>query len=74
MHSSHRKQQEFVANRIADILDTTDVSQWEHVSSIRNPGEIGTTAIYIEDLKKVSGSGGRPGWSDHKVNYPSNWT
>ena len=41
MHSSHRKQQLFVANQIVEILDTTDVSQWKHVSGTNNSAEIG---------------------------------
>ena len=52
IHSSHRKQQVFVANRVAEILDTTDVSQWKHVSGINNPADIGTRAINIEELKR----------------------
>ena len=52
IHSSHRKQQVFVANRVAEILDTTDVSQWKHVSGINNPADIGTRAINIGELKK----------------------
>ena len=39
----------FAANRVAEILDTTDVSQWKHVSCINNPADIGTRAINIED-------------------------
>ena len=52
IHSSHRKQQVFVANRVAEILDTTDVSQWKHVSGINNPADLGTRAITIEELKR----------------------
>ena len=52
IHSSHRKQQLFVANRVAEILGTTDVSQWKHDSSINNPADIGTRAINIEELKR----------------------
>ena len=52
IHSSYRKQQVFVANRVAEILDTTDVSQWKHVSGINNPADIGTRAINIEELKR----------------------
>ena len=52
IHSSHRKQQVFVANRVAEILETTDVSQWKHVSGINNPADIGTRAINIEELKR----------------------
>ena len=52
IHSSHRKQQVFVANRVAEILDTTDVSQWKHVSGINNSADNGTRAINLEELKK----------------------
>ena len=51
IHSSHRKQQVFVANRVAEILDTTNVSQWNHVSS-NNPADIGTRAINVDELKR----------------------
>ena len=52
IHSSHRKQQVFVANRVAKILDTTDVSQWKHASGINIPADIGTRAINVEELKR----------------------
>ena len=52
IHSSHRKQQVFVANRVAEILDTTNVSQWNHVRGISNPADIGTQAINVDKLKK----------------------
>ena len=42
----------FVANRVAEILDTTDVSQWRHVSGINNPADIGTRAINIGELRR----------------------
>ena len=61
IHSSHRKQQVFVANRVVEILDTTDVSQWKHVSGINNPAEIGTRAINIEELKRSEWLTG-PAW------------
>ena len=52
IHSSYRKQQVFVANRVAEILDITDVSPWKHVSGNNNPSYIGTRAINIEELKR----------------------
>ena len=52
IHSSHREQQVFVANRVAGVLGRTDVSQWKHVSGINNPADIGTRAINIEELKR----------------------
>ena len=48
IHCSHRKQPLFVA----EILDTTDVSQWKHVSGINNPADIGTRAMSIEELER----------------------
>ena len=41
-----------MANRVAEILDTTDVSQWKHVSGINNTADIGTGVINIEELKR----------------------
>ena len=61
IHSSHRKQQVFVPNRVAEILDKTDVSQWKRVSGINNPADIGTRAINIEELKKSEWLTG-PAW------------
>ena len=61
IHSSHRKQQVFLANRVAEILDTTDVSQWKHVSGINNPADIGTRAINVEELKRSEWLTG-PAW------------
>ena len=52
IHSSHCKQQVLVANRVAEILDRTDVSQWKHVNGINNPADIGTRVIKIEELKR----------------------
>ena len=61
IHSSHRKQQVFVANRVAEILDTTVVSQWKHVSGINNPADIGTRAIKVDELKRSEWLTG-PAW------------
>ena len=51
IHSSHRKLQVFVANRVAEVLDKTDISQWKHVSGINNPADIGTRAINVDEFK-----------------------
>ena len=52
MHSSHRKEQVFVTNRVAKILDAPDVSQWKHVSGIINPADRGTRGINIEEFMR----------------------
>ena len=52
IHSSHCKQQVFAANQAAEVPETTDISQWKHVSGINNPADIGTRAINIEELKR----------------------
>ena len=61
IHSSHRKQEVFVANQVAEILDRTDISQWKHVSGINNTTDIGTRAINIEELKRSEWLTG-PAW------------
>ena len=37
---------------MAEILNTTDVSQWRHVSGINNPADIGMRVINIDELRK----------------------
>ena len=49
MHSSHPKQQ--VANRVAEVLDTTDVSKRPHVSGNNFADVIDSRAIGIEELE-----------------------
>ena len=51
VHSSHCKQPVYFANQVAEILETTDVSQWKQKSGINNPADSGTGAINIEELK-----------------------
>ena len=52
-HSCHHsKQQVFVSNRVAEILDTTEVSQWRHVSGVNSPAAVGARAINIEELRR----------------------
>ena len=65
--SSHRKQQEFVANRVAEIFDTTDDSQWNHVSGNNNPADIGTRAINVDKLKRSEWLTG-PAWLKQREN------
>ena len=67
IQSSHRKQQVFVANRVAEILDTTNVSQWNHVSGINNPADIGTRAINVDELKRREWLIG-PAWLKQREN------
>ena len=61
IHSSHRKLQMFVANRLAEILDTADVSQWRYVRGINSLAYIGTRATNIEELKRSEWLTG-PAW------------
>ena len=67
IRSSHRKQQVFVANRVAEILDTTNVSQWNHVSGINNPADIGIRMLNVDELKRSEWLTG-PAWLKQREN------
>ena len=51
IHSAHRKHQVLVANGVAEILESTDVTQWKQLSGINNPADIGTRKITMGDLQ-----------------------
>uniref|UniRef100_A0A0A9VSF7 Pro-Pol polyprotein n=1 Tax=Lygus hesperus TaxID=30085 RepID=A0A0A9VSF7_LYGHE len=40
----------FVCNRVVEILQSTSVSQWYHVSSNNNPADCGSRGIYPEEM------------------------
>ena len=67
IHSSHRKQHVFVANRTAENLDTTTVSQWNQVSGINNPVDIGKQAINVDKIKRSECLTG-PAWLEQRQN------
>ena len=46
---------------MAEVLDTTNVLQWNHVSGINNPADIGTRAINVDELKRSEWLTG-PAW------------
>ncbi|XP_075256718.1 uncharacterized protein LOC142349192 [Convolutriloba macropyga] len=52
LQSAHKKQQVFVANRAAEILESSSMDQWRHVKGIENPADIGTRGMSIEGLKE----------------------
>ena len=52
LHSAHKNQQLFVANKAAEILKNSSMDQWRHVTSIENPADIGTKWMSIEGLKE----------------------
>ena len=50
LQSAHKKQQVFVANRAAEILESSSMDKWRHVKGIENPVDIGTRGMSIESL------------------------
>ena len=52
LKAAHKKQQAFVANRAAEILENSSMDQWRHVKGVENPADIGTRRMSIEGLKE----------------------
>ena len=48
--ASADKQPVFVANRVAEILETTTIDQWFHVPTANNPADAGTRGLAATDL------------------------
>ena len=50
IRSSNEKQPTFVANRVAEILDTSTVDEWHHVEGAKNPADLGTRGLSFDDI------------------------
>ena len=61
LQAAYKKQQVFVANRAAEILENSSMDQWRHVKGVENPADIGTRGMSIEGLKQSVRLNG-PAW------------
>ena len=52
LQAAHKKQQAFVANRAAEILENSSMDQWRHVKVVDNPADIGNPGMSIAGLKE----------------------
>ena len=50
LHSSDKKQPNFVANRVEEILDSSAVDQWRHIAGADKPADLGTRGLSINEL------------------------
>ena len=73
LQSAHKKQQVFVANRAAEILENSSMDQWSHVKGVENPADIGTRGRSIEGLKESVWLNG-PAWLQaDEEKWPKPW-
>ena len=47
LHSAHKIQQVFVANRVGETLDQSTVDEWRHVKIKMNPTDMGTREVTV---------------------------
>ena len=52
---SDKKQQVFVANRVAEVLEATSVDQWRHVPGEINPADCGTRGLSLVQVRGCMG-------------------
>ena len=69
LHSAHKKQQVFVANRVGEILDQSTVDEWQHVKGTMNPADIGTRGVTVSQLLESEWLNG-PAWLKQR---PGSW-
>ena len=73
LQAAHKKQEVFVANRAAEILENSSMDQWRHVKGVENPAKIGTRGKYIEGLKESVWLSG-PAWLQaDEEKWPKPW-
>ena len=69
IRSYAQQHQVFVANRIAEIMDSSTVNQWNHVPGDRNPAGIGTRGVTITQLQESHWLTG-PAWLLETKEWP----
>ena len=52
LHGGDKKQPVFVANRVAEIIDSSTLDQWRHVEGTLNPADIRTRGKPVHELEK----------------------
>ena len=73
LQAAHKKQQVFVANRAAEILENSSMDQWRHVKGVENPADIETRGMSIEGLKESVWLNG-PAWLQaDEEKWPKTW-
>ena len=73
LQAAQKKQQGFVANRAAEILENSSMDQWRHVKDVENPADIGTRGISLEGLRESVWLDG-PAWlQKDEDDWPKPW-
>ena len=73
LQAAHKKQQVFVANRAAEILENSSMDQWRHVKGVENPADIRTRGMSIEGLKEFVWLHGPPWLQSDEEKWPKPW-
>ena len=51
IYNETRRFKTFVANRVTEIREVTDVESWKHVDGKENPADLATRGMLLDDLK-----------------------
>ena len=73
LHSAHKKQQVFVANRAAETMENSSMDQWRHVKGIEKPEDIGTRGTSTESIKKTVWLIGQAWLQTEEERWPKPW-
>ena len=65
-----KKQPVFVANRVAEILESTSVDQWRYLPGEQNPADYGTRGLSVSLLKESVWLTGPVWLLDDETNWP----
>ena len=61
IRSANVRQPTFVANRVAELLDTSTVDEWHYIAGVKNPANLGTRRFSFDDASRSEWTQG-PEW------------